>query len=217
MARRRGAGGPRGEGEGEGAGAAPRACIACAWRRRTARWRRERAVQLRREGDDDDDDDDRLRRRTDAEEELGMAEENADRRGEDEPPSRQTTVDVLEAGDGAAAWLDAVDRPPRRDSPPPTLRLVPTLRLLARRRTRSSPWNVTRGIRTGIFQTSDLLIVFGEHFHLAGYPAWADVEERRFIASARRGGFTRERFESLLRRYANTARTVRAVTFRILY
>ena len=122
---------------------------------------------------------------------------------EDEPPSRQTTVDVLEAGDGAAAWLDAVDR--RRDAiaaadasgsdasssrPPP--HTVESLERHARDTNRHLP-NV------------DLLIVFGEHFHLAGYPAWQTWKTEIYRERSARG-FTRERFESLLRRYANTAR-----------
>ena len=110
------------------------------------------------------------------------------------------TVDLLRAGDGAAALLDAA----RRWGEP------------------AGPLGVVAGdSETGVTSVAQLeawmaanrsllpvvevTVVFGKHFHLAGYPPWqlnkTEIYRRRSLST-----FSRTKFGDLLREYAGVSK-----------
>ena len=111
-----------------------------------------------------------------------------------------TTVDLLRAGDGAAALLDAARRWGEPAGPLGVVAGDPETGETSVAQLEA--WMAANG---SLLPVVEVTVVFGKHFHLAGYPPWqlhkTEMYRRRSLST-----FSRTKFGDLLREYAGVSK-----------
>ena len=111
-----------------------------------------------------------------------------------------TTVDLLRAGDGAAALLDAARRWGEPAGPLGVVAGDPETGETSVAQLEA--WMAANG---SLLPVVEVTVVFGKHFHLAGYPPWqlhkTEIYRRRSLST-----FSRTKFGDLLREYAGVSK-----------
>lgn len=111
-----------------------------------------------------------------------------------------TTVDLLRAGDGAAALLDAARRWGEPAGPLGIVAGDPetgetSVALL-------EAWMAANG---SLLPVVEVTVVFGKHFHLAGYPPW-QLHKTEMYRLRSLSTFSRRKFGDVLREYAGVSK-----------
>ena len=111
-----------------------------------------------------------------------------------------TTVDLLRAGDGAAALLDAARRWGEPAGPLGVVAGDPETGETSVAQLEA--WMAANG---SLLPVVEVTVVFGKHFHLAGYPPWqlhkTEMYRRRSLST-----FSRTKFGDVLREYAGVSK-----------
>ena len=109
-------------------------------------------------------------------------------------------MDLLRAGDGAAALLDAARRWGEPAGPLGVVAGDPETGETSVAQLEA--WMAANG---SLLPVVEVTVVFGKHFHLAGYPPWqlhkTEMYRRRSLST-----FSRTKFGDVLREYAGVSK-----------